>query len=79
MTRTYDPNLDDVHVNRDGTIRWDGEPIGYVWQGITPGSKWRAELGDVARPDAWPGYRVCYADTRREAVAGALEGVEAPE
>jgi len=82
MSRTYDPNLDDVYVNRDGTIRWDGEAIGRVDRvdhpAYRPMGAWRAELGDPADVDAWPPWRAVYARTRRAAVAGALDGVEAP-
>lgn len=80
--RKYDPNLDDVYVNRDGTIRWAGDAIGRVDRVEGPlapaNAKWRAEVGDAAAPEAWPRFRAVYARTRRDAVAGVLEDVEAP-
>ena len=81
MKRTYDPNLDDVYVAKDGTIRWDGEDIGYV--GKTEGvakamGAWRAEVGNPAEPAKWPRYMSVYATTRKEAVAGVLRIVAAP-
>ena len=75
MSRKFDPNLDDVHVNRDGTIRWDGDAIGVVGkvEGLAPGgARWRAEVGDPSAPEAWPPFRSVYARTRRDAVAGVL-------
>ena len=73
------PNTDDVYVNRDGTIRWDGEAIGLVYKTEGPAlGKWRAEIGDPAHPDKWPGFRASYASTRSAAVADVLENVEAP-
>jgi hypothetical protein len=82
MTRTYDPDLDNVYVNRDGTIRWDGEQIGNVDkvdQAFWKLGRWRAEIGNPSRPEDWPPFRASYGRTRSEAVAGALEGVEVPE
>jgi len=81
MTRTYDPDLDDVYVNRDGTIRWNGDAIGSVsrvesWAAAY--GDWRAEIGNAADPEAWPGYRAAYGKTRKAAVAEVLAGVEAP-
>lgn len=80
--RTFDPDLDDVHVNRDGTIRWDGEPIGYVGKvegALAPANaKWRAEIGNPADPEAWPRYVAIYAQTRQDAVQAVLEGVVVP-
>lgn len=83
MNRTYNPDLDIVYVQRNGTILWDGEAVGYVWKiergTLAPGNaKWRAEVGDPANPEAWPRYRSLYAMTRADAVNGALEGVEVP-
>jgi len=81
MARTYDPDLDNVHVNRDGRIHWDGELIGHVTK-VDPAYRamgaWRAEIGDPAKPEAWPPYRVMYSRTRTDAVAGVLDGVEVP-
>jgi len=83
MARPYDPDLDNVHVNRDGTIRWDGEAVGYVMkvEGTLAAQigKWRAELGDPGKPTGWPPYRAGYAKTRAEAVAVVLEGLEVPD
>lgn len=79
--RPFDWNLDNVHVKRDGTILWDGEPVGYVDKvsGLAPaGAKWRAEIGDVAKPEAWPNYRAVYAKTRQDAVQAVLEATEVP-
>lgn len=74
--------LGDVHVNRDGTIRYDGDPIGLVskmdkayWEM----GRWRAEIGDPAKPAVWPGYRVVYADARMTAVKSVLDSVPNPE
>lgn len=76
------PDVDDVYVNRDGTIRWDGVAIGHVVRVTDPSDSrftWRAEIGDVlADANAWPAYAVAYSRTRRGAVAGVLDGVEAP-
>ena len=87
--RTYDPNLDNVHVRTPkgsdtSTILWDGEAIGLVFKvdsdlALAAGWKWRAEVGDVADPEAWPRYRASYGRTRKLAVADVLEGVEVPE
>lgn len=81
MPRTYDPDLDNVFVKKDGRILWDGEAIGLVMkvdEAYKAMGSWRAELGDPARHEAWPPYRAVYARTRRAAVAGVLEGVEVP-
>jgi hypothetical protein len=77
-----DPNCN-VYVNRDGTIRWEGDPVGLVkkvddFGFASMGMRWRAELGDPANVDGWPPYRAVYAKTRAQAVAGVLEGVEEP-
>lgn len=80
--RTYDPDLDNVYVNRSGAIRWDGDQIGSVAkveQSFWRMGKWRAEIGDPARPTAWPPFRAVYAATRKAAVAEVLEGVEVPD
>lgn len=82
--RTYDPNLDNVFVKNDGRILWDGDEIGSVTKveqglGTPPAWKWRAEVGDAAKPEAWPPYRASYARTRFDAVADVLDGVEAPD
>jgi hypothetical protein len=68
--------LGDVYVNRDGTIRFEGEPIGYVFK-HEPGT-WRAEIGSAAFLEAWPPYGVAYAKTRKAAVASVLEDIEVP-
>lgn len=81
VRRTYDPSLDDVYVNRDGTIRWDGEAIGLVvkTEGLAKEmGAWRAEVGSPAAPEVWPRYRASYAKTRKAAVADVLEGLEVP-
>jgi hypothetical protein len=73
--------LGDVHVNKDGTIRFNGDPIGWVskvddaWK--TMGS-WRAEIGDAGDPEAWPPYRAVYAKTRKAAIVSALADIEVP-
>lgn len=78
-----DPDAN-VYVNRDGTIRYDGEPIGFVGKvevdsGFSiAGMSWRAELGDARKPEQWPPYRAVYDRTRKGAVAGVFEGVEIP-
>jgi len=83
MSRPYDPDLDYLHVQRNGTILLEGEPIGFVMK--TEGTlaqeigAWRAELGDVAKPTAWPPYRAGYAKTRRGAVAVVMDGLEVPD
>jgi hypothetical protein len=77
--RTYDRDLDDVFVNRDGTIRWDGDAIGRVEKIGSEIGEWRAEVGDPATPEAWPRYRASYARTRKAAIADVLEGLEVPE
>lgn len=75
--------LGDVHVNRDGTVRFNGDPIGYVYKledsdlGRQIG-KWRCEVGDVAQPEQWPAYCASYAKTRKDAVLGAISGLEVP-
>jgi len=71
-----------LRVRRDGAILLDGEEVGYVikveageaWMGI---ANWRAEVGTPGDPEAWPRYRAVYAKTRKSAVAGAVEGLEA--
>jgi hypothetical protein len=70
-------NLGDVHINRDGTIRHNGDPIGFVSK-VTEERLWRAEVGTpVARPDVdWPPYAVVYAHTRREAVLSVIAPLE---
>jgi hypothetical protein len=79
-----DPNLDDVYVNRDGTIRWNGDAIGTVAKvevnsGFAiAGMMWRAEIGDAAKPEEWPPYRASYARTRKAAIWDVLADVEAP-
>jgi hypothetical protein len=84
MTRTYNPNLDNVYINRDGTIRWDGDAIGTVSKlsaadARLVGGQWRAEVGDPVHPEQWPRYRATYSRTRRDAVADVLDGLEAPD
>jgi hypothetical protein len=85
MKRTYDPNLDDVFVNRNGTIRWDGDEIGRVEKlevedGFSiAGMMWHATIGDPVACEVWPPYRASYAPTRKAAIAGVLEGLEVPE
>jgi hypothetical protein len=80
--RAYDPDLDFLYVRRDGRILLEGELLGRVAK-VDPAYRamgsWRAELGDPAKPEAWPPYRACYARTRRGAVAAVLEGLEVPE
>lgn len=81
MTRTYDPDLDNVYVNQDGTIRWDGEEIGNVQKTDDPPHpswKWRAEIGDPANPTKWPRFRASHAKTRGAAVEDVLDGLEVP-
>jgi hypothetical protein len=79
--RNYNPDLDNVYVARNGTIRWDGDEIGFVEKteglGIAMG-KWRAEVGDAAKPEEWPRYRVSYAPTRKAAIGDVLDGIEVP-
>lgn len=72
--------LGDVHVNADGTIRHNGEPIGTVLRVEPPSpiGKWRAEIGDPRACEAWPAWRAVYAGTRKVAVASAIEDLEVP-
>ena len=82
--RPYDPDLDYLHVQRNGTILLEGEAIGLVLKvddaGFgSLGMSWRAELGDPGQPEAWPPYRAVYDKTRKGAVAGVLEGLEVPD
>jgi hypothetical protein len=59
-----------VTVARDGRIKVDGEPVGYVFKneglGAAVMGEWRAEVGDPAQPET---YKVGYAGTRKDAVA----------
>jgi hypothetical protein len=74
--------LDSVYVNADGTIRWDGDPIGRVMkteEGLARElGQWRAEVGSPAAPEAWPRWVACYAKTRKAAVGAVLDGLEVP-
>ena len=83
MARPYDPDLDFVHVKRDGRILWDGQEVGYVYkvEGTLAAQigKWRAELGNPGKPTGWPPYRVGYDQTRKGAVALVLDGLEVPD
>jgi hypothetical protein len=79
MGRPYDPDLDFLHVQRDGTILLEGEQIGHVARMDEPPNvnwTWRAERGNPAAPEAWPPYRASYGRTRALAVADVLEGLE---
>jgi len=77
--------LGDVHLNKDGTIRFSGDAIGYVSKGDLPlgmGSwkgSWRAQVGDPERPEEWPSYRSCYGKTRKAAVSDVLADLEHPD
>lgn len=80
MARTYDPDLDNVYVSKSGIIRWDGDVIGLAHKTEDPAlGKWRAEIGNAAKPDVWPPYRASYAKTRASAIADVLDGLEVPE
>ena len=83
MGRTFDPDLDYLHVQRGGTILLEGEDIGTVFklsegEARLVGSRWRAEIGNVAEPEAWPPYRVAYSRTRWDAVLAVLDGLVMP-
>jgi hypothetical protein len=65
-----------VSVSRDGQIKVDGKPVGWVFRNEGIGrvmGEWRAEAGDPAQPET---YKVGYAGTRKDAIALVVDITE---